>query len=93
VVRACSWLSLARGELAVAVPGVNIVARYSFEYFFLPTPASGVYRMEAVAGLSLAANVLQVVDFASKLLSTGQQIYQAGSTVQNFELEVVVKDF
>jgi hypothetical protein len=49
--------------------------------------------MEAVAGLSLAANVLQVVDFASKLLSTGQQIYQAGSTVQNFELEVVVKDF
>jgi hypothetical protein len=49
--------------------------------------------MEAVAGLSLAANILQVVDFAAKLLSTGHQIYEAGSTVQNSELELVISDF
>jgi hypothetical protein len=49
--------------------------------------------MEAVAGLSLAANIFQVVDFAGKILNTGQQVYQAGSTVENAELEVIVKDF
>jgi hypothetical protein len=49
--------------------------------------------MEAAAAFGLAANVLQVVDFAYKILSTGDQIYQAGSTVQNSELEVVLKDF
>ena len=49
--------------------------------------------MEAVAAFGLAANILQVTDFAQKLLSTGRQIYQAGSTLQNAELEVAVKDF
>jgi hypothetical protein len=49
--------------------------------------------MEAAAAFGLAANVLQVVDFAYKILSTGDQIYQAGSTVQNSELEVALKDF
>jgi hypothetical protein len=49
--------------------------------------------MEAAAGFGLAANVLQVVDFAYKILSTGDQIYQAGTTVQNSELEVALKDF
>jgi hypothetical protein len=49
--------------------------------------------MEAVAAFGLAVNVLQVVDFASKVLTTGHQIYQAGATVHNAELEVVVNDF
>ncbi|KAI4921490.1 hypothetical protein J4E85_008835 [Alternaria conjuncta] len=49
--------------------------------------------MEAIAGLSLAANILQVIDFTSKVLSTGNQIRQSGSTVQNLDLERVVEDF
>jgi hypothetical protein len=49
--------------------------------------------MEAIAGLSLAANILQVVDFTAKVLSTGNQIRQSGSTVQNSELELVVRDY
>ncbi|KAF9697426.1 hypothetical protein EKO04_004561 [Ascochyta lentis] len=49
--------------------------------------------MEAIAGLSLAANILQVVEFTANVLSAGRQISQAGSTVQNSELGVVVTDF
>ncbi|KAI4701438.1 hypothetical protein J4E81_003178 [Alternaria sp. BMP 2799] len=49
--------------------------------------------MEAIAGLSLAANILQVIDFTAKVLSTGNQIRQSGSTIQNSELERVVEDF
>ncbi|KAI4631838.1 uncharacterized protein J4E87_002544 [Alternaria ethzedia] len=49
--------------------------------------------MEAIAGLSLAANILQVIDFTAKVLSTGNQLRQSGSTVQNSELERVVEDF
>jgi hypothetical protein len=49
--------------------------------------------MEAVAAFGLAASILQVVDFASKILTTGHQIYQAGATVHNAELELVVNDF
>ena len=49
--------------------------------------------MEAIAGLSLAANILQIVDFTAKVLSTGNQIRQAGSTIQNAELDLVVRDF
>jgi L-asparaginase/Glu-tRNA(Gln) amidotransferase subunit D len=49
--------------------------------------------MEGIAAFGLAANVLQVVDFAQRLLSAGRQIYQAGSTVEHDELQVAVKDF
>lgn len=49
--------------------------------------------MEAIAGLSLAANILQVVDLSAKLLSKGREIQQAGSTIQNSELEAVTTDF
>ncbi|KAH6878729.1 hypothetical protein BKA58DRAFT_452914 [Alternaria rosae] len=49
--------------------------------------------MEAIAGLSLAANIVQLIDFTAKILSTGNQIRQSGSTVQNAELERVVEDF
>lgn len=48
--------------------------------------------MEAIAGLSLAANILQVVDFTTKIFSTANEFRKAGSTVQNHELEVVVRD-
>jgi hypothetical protein len=49
--------------------------------------------MEALAGLGLAANILQVIDFSSKLLSVGHQVYQKGSSIQNEELELVINDF
>ena len=46
--------------------------------------------MESIAALSLAANVIQIVDFAQKILSAGRQIHRAGSTLQNAEVEVVL---
>ena len=49
--------------------------------------------MEALAGLGVAANILQVIDFSSRLLSAGHQIYQKGSSIQNEELELVITDF
>jgi hypothetical protein len=49
--------------------------------------------MEALAGLGLAANILQVIDFSSTLLSVGHQVYQKGSSIQNEELELVINDF
>jgi hypothetical protein len=51
-----------------------------------------VVVMEAIAGLSLAANILQVIDFTTKVLSTTNEFREAGSTVQYNELEVVVQD-
>jgi hypothetical protein len=48
--------------------------------------------VEAIAGLSLAANILQIVDFTAKVLSTGNQIRLSGSTEQNSELKLVVLD-
>lgn len=49
--------------------------------------------MEAIAGLSLAANILQVVDFSAKLLTKGREIKQAGSTIQESELKTIAADF
>jgi hypothetical protein len=49
--------------------------------------------MEAIAGLSLAANILQVIDFTANVLLAGHQIHKSGSTAQNAELELVTKDF
>lgn len=48
--------------------------------------------MDAIAGLSLAANILQLVELSGKLLSKGREIQQAGSTIQNSELETVAAD-
>jgi hypothetical protein len=49
--------------------------------------------MEGIAAFGLAANILQVVGLAYKLLTNGQEIYQAGTTLHNAELEVALKDF
>lgn len=48
--------------------------------------------MEAIAGLSLAANILQIVDFTAKVVSTGNEICRSGSTVQNSEFGLVARD-
>ncbi|KAF2827058.1 hypothetical protein CC86DRAFT_466800 [Ophiobolus disseminans] len=49
--------------------------------------------MEPIAALSLAANILQIVNFTASLVSTSQQIYEAGSSVTVQEVELVVRDF
>ncbi|KAH7075973.1 hypothetical protein BKA63DRAFT_566014 [Paraphoma chrysanthemicola] len=49
--------------------------------------------MEGLAALSIAANIIQVVEFGQNLLRIGGQVYQSGSTLQNSDLEVVLKDF
>ncbi|KAH7091669.1 hypothetical protein FB567DRAFT_279507 [Paraphoma chrysanthemicola] len=49
--------------------------------------------MEPIAALSLAANILQIIDFAASLVSTSQQIYEAGSSVKVREVELSVRDF
>ena len=59
---------------------------------YLPFPPLDAI-MEALAGFGLAANILQVIDFSSRLLSAGHQIYQKGSTIQNAELKIAISDF
>ena len=59
---------------------------------YLPFPPLDAI-MEALAGFGLAANILQVIDFSSTLLSVGHQVYQKGSSIQNEELELVINDF
>jgi hypothetical protein len=49
--------------------------------------------MEAIAGLSLAANIFQVIDFTANVLLAGHQIHKTGTTTQNAELELVTNDF
>jgi hypothetical protein len=48
--------------------------------------------MEALAAFGLAASIMQVVDFSTKVVATGNEIFQTGSTVQNAELELVASD-
>lgn len=48
--------------------------------------------MEPLSAFGLAAGILQVIDFSTRLLSTGYQLYQDGSTVQNVEFTVVADD-
>jgi len=48
--------------------------------------------MDPLTALGLAANIIQFVDFASKLLSTGQELYQSGASAPNLELSLVADD-
>jgi hypothetical protein len=48
--------------------------------------------MEALAAFGLAASILQVVDFSTKVLDAGNQIFHGGSTQRNSELELVAAD-
>lgn len=51
--------------------------------------------MEAVAALGIAGNVVQFLDFASKLCSTTLQIYNTadGVITSNSQTEALLKDF
>ena len=45
--------------------------------------------MEALAGVSLAANVIQFIDFSYTLVSRGKRIYRNGSLSEYGDLEKV----
>lgn len=49
--------------------------------------------MEPIAALSFAASVLQIVQFTAKLISTSQQIYEAGVDTNIAQATLVVQDF
>jgi hypothetical protein len=48
--------------------------------------------MEALVAFGLAANVMQVVMFAHEIVTNAKEIFEAGSTVQNNEIEIVASD-
>ncbi|KAF2029551.1 hypothetical protein EK21DRAFT_112759 [Setomelanomma holmii] len=48
--------------------------------------------MDPISVFALAASILQVVDFSTKLLSTEYQLYQDGSTVRNSEFILIADD-
>ncbi len=47
--------------------------------------------MEALAGVSLAANVLQFIDFTTRLVSTGVEIHKLGASSENGDLETITR--
>lgn len=48
--------------------------------------------MEGLAALGLAATIMQVVDFAGKVLREGKEILESGSTKHNASRELVASD-
>ena len=48
--------------------------------------------MEPLTALGLAANVLQFIDFTSKLVSAGLRIHEAGKSQLELDLGLVVED-
>ena len=48
--------------------------------------------MDPISAFGLAANVLQFIDFASKLFSAGYQMHQAGTSQLSLDLGLVVRD-
>ena len=48
--------------------------------------------MDPISALSLAANILQFIDFTSKLFSAGYQMHQAGTSQLELDLGLVVRD-
>ena len=48
--------------------------------------------LDPLTALSLAGNVVQLVDFSAKVVSESRQIYQVGSVIQNDELEIISND-
>jgi hypothetical protein len=57
----------------------------------IPTP-DGKIRMDPLSALSVAASVIQFVDFGLKLVSDGAELYEKGSLGRNNELELITKD-
>ena len=51
--------------------------------------------LDPLTALSLAGNVIQFIDFSSKLVSKGREIYRStdGALRDNLEIEIVTADF
>ena len=49
--------------------------------------------MDPLTAFSLAAGIIQVVQFSATLLSNSSQILEAGSTKQNVQTEITTDDF
>jgi hypothetical protein len=50
--------------------------------------------LDPLTALSLAGNIIHIVDFSSKLVNKGREIYRAvdGALSENLEIEIVAKD-
>ncbi len=50
--------------------------------------------MEAIAALSLASNVIQVVDFSARIVSKGYKVYKSsdGVLVEDVDAEIITQD-
>jgi hypothetical protein len=48
--------------------------------------------MDPLTAFGLAANILQLVDYASKLFVLGREIYQVGESARNLNLGLIVDD-
>jgi hypothetical protein len=48
--------------------------------------------MDPLAALSVAAAVIQFVDFGLTLMSEGVELYESGSLAENDELELITRD-
>jgi hypothetical protein len=48
--------------------------------------------MDPISAFSLAAGIMQVVDFSTRLLSTANQLYHDGSTIRNSDFTLVADD-
>lgn len=51
--------------------------------------------LDPLTALSLAGNLIQFIDFSSKLVTKGREIYRSadGASRENLEIEVVTADF
>jgi hypothetical protein len=48
--------------------------------------------MDPITALGLAANVLQFIDFATKLFAVSREIYRSGESVRSLHLGLIVDD-
>jgi hypothetical protein len=80
---------------------ISGAARHGHEFIWLSRSLSGpvvsgvvTMVLDPMTALSLAANVVQFVDFAGKIVSKGRRIYlsENGALPKNLELEVVTND-
>ena len=53
-----------------------------------PSDARLLMALESLAAVGLVGNIMQFVDFSSKILSKMQQVYQSGSFAENIDTEL-----
>jgi hypothetical protein len=72
----------------------NLIPLSQCEPHLLSCSLNGCRRMEALAALGLASNVLQCIDFVSRLISEGSEIYTSlsGASQKTIELEKIYQN-